>query len=79
MTCFTLWKGQATTELIPFKRVIGIDPSAKMISTARELAAFNAQSANSPEKFEYVEGNAENLSFLQDGSVDLIISGPHMS
>ncbi|KIM80188.1 hypothetical protein PILCRDRAFT_73389 [Piloderma croceum F 1598] len=68
--------GQATTELIPFKRVVGVDPSAKMVDAARELAVSNAQSTNSETetKFSYVQGNAENLSFLEDGSVDLIIA-----
>jgi ubiquinone/menaquinone biosynthesis C-methylase UbiE len=80
-TLMIFFKGQATTELIPFKRVIGVDPSAKMIDAARELAVSNAQSTNSETetKFEYVQGNAENLSFLEDGSVDLIIAGPHIS
>jgi trans-aconitate 3-methyltransferase len=73
-------KGQATTELTPFKRVVGVDPSAKMIAEARTLAVSNAQSTNSETetKFEYVQGNAEDLSFLEDGSVDLIIAGPHI-
>ena len=29
--------GQAMVELTPFKRVIGVDPSAKMIESAREM------------------------------------------
>ena len=45
---FCYWhKGQATTELTPFKRVVGVDPSAKMIDSARECAAVtNAQWTN---------------------------------
>ncbi|KAI0049342.1 hypothetical protein FA95DRAFT_1604467, partial [Auriscalpium vulgare] len=29
--------GQATVELTPFKRVVGVDPSAKMIESARAV------------------------------------------
>ena len=80
---FCYWhKGQATTELTPFKRVVGVDPSAKMIDSARECAAVtNAQWTNSANanQFEFVRGDAENLSFLEDGSVDLIIAGSHLS
>jgi SAM-dependent methyltransferase len=69
--------GQATTELTPFKRVIGVDPSAKMIQVARQFATANAQTTNSVDanQFEYVQSEAENLSFLEDGSVDLMVSG----
>lgn len=76
-TVLILCPGQATTELTPFKRVIGVDPSAKMIEVARESAMANAQSTNSVNvnQFEYVQSEAENLSFLEDGSVDLMISG----
>lgn len=71
--------GQATTELTPFKRVIGVDPSAKMIQVARQFATANAQTTNSVDanQFEYVQSEAENISFLEDGSVDLMISGQH--
>jgi len=75
-----LCKGQATTELTPFKRVVGVDSSAKMIAAARESAASNPSLMNSENvnQFEYVEGDAENLVF-EDGSVDLLIAGLHMS
>jgi SAM-dependent methyltransferase len=68
--------GQATAELTPFKRVVGVDPSAKMIEVAKQLAMENAQSTNSENvnQFEYIQSEAENLSFLKDGSVDLLIS-----
>lgn len=74
-------KGQATTELVPFKRVVGVDPSANMINAAREYTASSSRSTNSQNvpQFEYVQGNAENLSFLKGGSVDLIIAGPQRS
>jgi ubiquinone/menaquinone biosynthesis C-methylase UbiE len=73
----TFCLGQATAELTPFKRVVGVDPSAKMIEVAKQLAMENAQSTNSENvnQFEYVQSEAENLSFLKDGSVDLLISG----
>ena len=69
--------GQATAELTPFKRVIGVDPSAKMIESAREMAFADPQSTNSVNvtQFEYVQSSAESLPFLEDRSVDLVISG----
>lgn len=69
--------GQATIELTPFKRIVGVDPSAKMIASARESASQDAQTTNTANlgRFEYVQGDAENLSFLEDGSVDLLIAG----
>lgn len=64
-------------ELTPFKRVVGVDPSAKMIESAREMTLTNAQSTNSVNvnQFEYVQSSAEDLPFLEDGSVDLVVSG----
>lgn len=61
--------GQATVELSPFKKIVGVDPSEKMISSAREL------NKASHSKIEFVQAPAENLSFLKDSSVDLIASG----
>jgi ubiquinone/menaquinone biosynthesis C-methylase UbiE len=63
--------GRATAELTPFKRVVGVDPSAKMIEVAKQLAIENAQSTNSEivNQFEYVQSEAENLSFLKDVSI----------
>lgn len=52
----------------PFKRVIGVDPSAKMIQQACDTA-FEIKDTS-----EYVQSAAEKLDFLQDHSVDLIIS-----
>ncbi|KAL0959060.1 hypothetical protein HGRIS_014360 [Hohenbuehelia grisea] len=64
--------GQATIELSPFKRVIGVDPSQKMIEGARaHVESLGLQSSN---RFEFVQGPAEDLGFLQDGSVDLLVA-----
>jgi ubiquinone/menaquinone biosynthesis C-methylase UbiE len=62
--------GQATTELTPFKRVIGIDPSEKMVEQAR--LALPQSGVN---QFEFAQGSAEDLSMLPDSSVDMIIAG----
>jgi len=61
--------GQATVELTPFKRVIGVDPSSKMIEVAQ--ATLKTQPVSTGQ-YEYVEASAESLPFLADGSVDLI-------
>ncbi|KAI0343842.1 S-adenosyl-L-methionine-dependent methyltransferase [Trametopsis cervina] len=60
--------GQATTELTSFKKIIGVDPSAKMI----EQATLNASKLGLPGQIEYKQSSAEELPFLQDSSVDLV-------
>ena len=80
--------GQATVELTPFKRVFGIDPSAGMVDAARRALQAEAQdcpgvdahpsaSASGPgtDRITYVQSPAEKLEFLEDGSVDMIVSG----
>ncbi|KAG1804037.1 S-adenosyl-L-methionine-dependent methyltransferase [Suillus subaureus] len=63
--------GQATVELTPFKCVTGVDPSSKMIEVAQGTLEEKSSSTG---QLKYVHGSAENLSFLEDSSVDLIIS-----
>jgi len=67
--------GQATIELTLFKQIVGVDPSAKMLAVARETTASSSRSNGLMTRFQYVEGEAENLSFLKDKSVDLMIAG----
>ena len=64
-------KGQATRECLPFARIIGVDPSAKMLEEARKVP----KPTNLKGELEYVHSGAEKLPFLEDGSVDLIVSG----
>ncbi|KAI0266337.1 S-adenosyl-L-methionine-dependent methyltransferase [Gloeopeniophorella convolvens] len=64
--------GQATVELTPFGRVIGVDPSAKMVESARAALA-KTRPADSA-KFQFEKSSAENVSILRDGSVDLIVA-----
>ncbi|OBZ78374.1 Trans-aconitate 3-methyltransferase [Grifola frondosa] len=66
--------GQATVELTPFKRVIGVDPSARMIEQAREGAKAGPGGLDVSSRVEFVQSSAERLGFLEDGSVDLIIA-----
>jgi ubiquinone/menaquinone biosynthesis C-methylase UbiE len=67
--------GQATVGLTPFKHVIGVDPSAKMIESARDTIG-----AVDRAKFRFEESSAENVHTLGDGTVDLIIAGmPHIT
>ncbi|KAG2151614.1 S-adenosyl-L-methionine-dependent methyltransferase [Suillus bovinus] len=63
--------GQATVELTPFKSVIGVDPSSKMIEIAQ--STLKNTPANTGQ-YEYAQASAENLTFLEDSSVDLVIS-----
>lgn len=61
--------GQATVELTPFKKVIGFDPSEKMVEQAM-LGFFQ----NGTAQIEFVQGSAEDLVILADSSVDLVIA-----
>lgn len=65
--------GQATTELTPFKRATGVDPSEKMIEGARSSVA--ALGLENPAQFDFIQSSAESLGFLEDGTVDLITAG----
>ena len=53
-----------------FDRVVGVDPSAGMIEQAKEAAA-----AMGLRNVEYRSASAEELPFLEDGSVDLVTAG----
>ena len=64
--------GQAARELTPFVRVVGVDPSSNMIEQAR---SSTMQVGKSVGQIEFVQSKAEDLSFLQDGTVDMIIAG----
>lgn len=49
-----------------FESVIGTDPSAAMLETARQ---------NVNARLEFVQSHAEQLTFLPDESVDLVTAG----
>ncbi|KAK7062727.1 trans-aconitate methyltransferase 1 [Paramarasmius palmivorus] len=71
--------GQATAELTQFKKVIGVEPSAGMVENARKYVVerFGSGETNldaTSEQFEFVQSPAENLGFLGDNSVDLVIA-----
>ena len=65
------FEGQATVELTPFQKIVGVDPSAKMV----EQAIKNVEPSALPGQIEYKQSAAEELPFLGDGSVDFISSG----
>lgn len=59
--------GQASVVLCErFESVIGADPSAAMLATARQ---------NVNARLEFVQSIAEQLTFLPDESVDLVTAG----
>ncbi|TCD61643.1 hypothetical protein EIP91_008131 [Steccherinum ochraceum] len=62
--------GQATRQCLPFERVVGVEPSGKMIDEAKKVPKLPEMKGS----LEYVQSAAEDLSFLEDGSVDLIVS-----
>ncbi|EJD07831.1 S-adenosyl-L-methionine-dependent methyltransferase [Fomitiporia mediterranea MF3/22] len=69
--------GQATAELRQFKHVIGVDPSKQMLVGAQKytfdgLKGHDLESAR--KQFLFVESQAENLGFLENSSVDLVIA-----
>ncbi|KAH9940649.1 S-adenosyl-L-methionine-dependent methyltransferase [Amylocystis lapponica] len=62
--------GQATIELTPFKNIVGVDPSAGMI----EKATQGVQALGLADRVRFVQSAAESLAFVEDGSVDLVVS-----
>lgn len=86
----TIWlgcPGQALNTLRHFKRAAGIDPSAKMLESARKY--IDANDANGswskfpiardpPTVFDFVNSPAEELTSLEQGSVDLVVSGEYL-
>ncbi|KAI0659100.1 S-adenosyl-L-methionine-dependent methyltransferase [Cubamyces menziesii] len=66
--------GQATVELTPFQRIIGVDPSARMVEQARESVKTRLAGLDLSSQIEFVQSSAEDLSCLKDGSVDLVIA-----
>jgi trans-aconitate 3-methyltransferase len=67
--------GQATTELSRFKRIIAVDPSAGMLDSASKHVAEVHGKTEGDRSWEFVESPAEDLKFLEDGTVDLVIAG----
>lgn len=70
--------GQATVELTPFRRVVGVDPSARMIEQARESLKTRLAGLDLSSQVEFVQSSAEDLGFLKEGSADLIVAGTRM-
>ncbi|KAL1689513.1 S-adenosyl-L-methionine-dependent methyltransferase [Schizophyllum commune] len=64
--------GQATTELSQFKRVVGIDPSEKMLQGAR--TRVESLYPTGTDQFRFVHSAAEDLSSFPDKSVDMTVS-----
>ena len=62
-------------ELTPFQKILGLDPSSKMIEQARKFLSTSSNTG----QLEFKQSKAEELPFLEDGSVDLIVSGLHES
>ncbi|KAG7095001.1 hypothetical protein E1B28_005795 [Marasmius oreades] len=69
--------GQATVALTPFRKVIGVEPSAGMIANAKnrlqERHGVN-ETSSVFSQFDFVQSSAEELGFLDDESVDLVIA-----
>ncbi|OJT13461.1 hypothetical protein TRAPUB_9991 [Trametes pubescens] len=65
--------GQATVELTPFQRIIGADPSARMIEQARESVKSRLAGLDLSSRVEFVQASAEELP-VEQGSVDLIVA-----
>ncbi|MCJ1308237.1 hypothetical protein MMC25_001890 [Agyrium rufum] len=55
-----------------FTKVIGTDPSLGMIKQAQSIAASDPQF---PKNIRFREAKAEDLPFLEDESVDLVVAG----
>ncbi|KAK0192066.1 S-adenosyl-L-methionine-dependent methyltransferase [Armillaria mellea] len=64
--------GQATIELTPFKKVVGVEPGEKMLDAARKY--LKERIGDSESRFEFVKSGAEDLSFIAPSTVDLVIA-----
>ncbi|KIL60337.1 hypothetical protein M378DRAFT_168221 [Amanita muscaria Koide BX008] len=64
--------GQATRHLAPFSRILAVDPSEAMLSTAR--TTFSAPPWK--DKVDFAQGSGEDLASIgvEDSSVDLMIA-----
>ncbi|KZT72369.1 S-adenosyl-L-methionine-dependent methyltransferase [Daedalea quercina L-15889] len=65
--------GQATLELTPFQNAIGTDPSEGMLVQAREVLKGRPE-MDTPGRFKFVKSAAEDLGWLEEKSVDMIVS-----
>ena len=68
------YEGQSTVELHPFKHIIGIDPSATMLDRARQYVSAELGNVPEQKQIEFVQSAAEDMGFLKDGSVDMLVS-----
>ncbi|PBK83430.1 hypothetical protein ARMGADRAFT_944961 [Armillaria gallica] len=79
--------GQVTIELTLFKKVIGVDNGldSSQLMTVDQSSPFGGETGSSPtmawlmanpegSRFEFVNFNAEDLSFLAPSTVDLVIA-----
>ena len=67
-------QGQSTVDLHPFKRIIGCDPSTNMLEQARQYAAEQLGNVSDQKQIDFVQSSAEDMGFLEDESVDLLVS-----
>ena len=71
--------GLSTFAFAPsFNKLVGIDPSAGMISAATEIAKEKSLTLADKE-IEFVVGFGEDLSSFPDASVDLVVAGTSLS
>ena len=67
--------GLSTFAFAPsFNKLVGIDPSAKMVDAAQDIAREKSLELADKE-IEFVVGFGEDLSRFADGSVDLVVAG----
>ena len=79
LTKKNLLLGQATTHLLHFDEVVGVDPSKGMLDKARDHVSKNSELKQKSPVYEFVQGSSEDLSrVLSDESVDLLVAGMYM-
>lgn len=77
--------GISTLQIVPhFKDTVGVDPSERMVAAAARPAQFSAlpdelrpvpQPGKTLGSVDYRQGNAEELPFIENESVDLVTAG----
>ncbi|KAJ7765512.1 S-adenosyl-L-methionine-dependent methyltransferase [Mycena maculata] len=60
-----------SAQTLGFARVTGVDPSEKMISSARAYASVLGDRSSA---LDFVHSAAEDLKFVEDGSVDMVVA-----
>ncbi|KAI9728104.1 MAG: hypothetical protein M1834_007820 [Cirrosporium novae-zelandiae] len=58
-----------------FKKVTGVDPSKRMMEQAERITNESTSEGHRSLNVEFRQGQSEDLAFIKDGSVDMVVAG----